>query len=211
MANRVPVYAMVWNREFCFSFLQERWPLFLTKLAEGRLPGVRDDPAAYGLELPGPPDVPFDHDDLRVYVDTLFLEGWLKAVNHPVESALGESWAAVGLKRDPRADRLRRAEGLIEKLQETVPKYDPGDQGWLAFALRRAEAITLRYELEKGDLDCLGDKVTTPAQKVDTAFLQWAQNRYGGLHNQPAITPVMLHHVPRTLAKHLDPSTPVRD
>jgi len=194
---------MVRDREFCFSFLQERWPLFLTKLAEGRSTGVRDDQASNALELPGPRDVPFDHEDLRVYVGTLFLEGCLKAVNHPSVNALGETWAAVGLKMDPQSDRIRRLEGLLDKLQETVPKYDTTYQGWLDFAPRWAEATALRYELEEGDLGRLVDRIATLWLKVDSAFLQWAQSRYGGLHNQPAVKPVMLHHIPRALARHL--------
>lgn len=202
-----PVDAMVRNREFCFSFLQERWPLFLTKLAETRLPGVREDQASYALEIPGPRDVPFDHKDLRPHVDTLFLEGWLKAVNHPDAGKLGETWAAVGLKIDPQADRLHRLGGLLGKLQSTVPEDGTGYQGWLDFALRWAEAIALRYQLEDGDLGCLIDKIASLSKEVDTAFLLWTQNRYGGLHNQPAIPPVMLHHIPKTLAEHLKRGT----
>lgn len=202
-----PVDDIVRNREFCYSFLQERWPLFLTKLARGQMRGVRDDRASYAIKLPGPNEIPFDHKDLQVYVDTLFLEGLLKAVNHPAETALAETWAVVGLKRDPHADRLRRLERLVEKLDETVPEDGSGYQNWLAFALRQAEAVALRYDIEEADLGCLLNKIANLEQKVDTAFSQWVQERYGTLYNQPATTPVMLHHVPNFLAKHLARST----
>ena len=39
-------------------------------------------------------------------------------------------------------------------------------------------------------------------QQLDAVFLAWVQSRYAGLHNQPALPPVMLHHVPRALARH---------
>lgn len=37
---------------------------------------------------------------------------------------------------------------------------------------------------------------------VDTVFLSWLMNRYAGLHNQPSAPPVMLHHLPRLLARY---------
>ena len=42
--------------------------------------------------------------------------------------------------------------------------------------------------------------------EMDSAFSTWIQHRYAGLHNQPAIPPVMLHHVPRALARRLETS-----
>ena len=38
---------------------------------------------------------------------------------------------------------------------------------------------------------------------VDRAFLAWIERRYAGLHNQPPAPPVMVHHLPRFLARRL--------
>ena len=39
---------------------------------------------------------------------------------------------------------------------------------------------------------------------VDRAFLAWIERRYAGLHNQPPDPPVMVHHVPRHLARRIE-------
>lgn len=201
-----PVDLMIQSREFCYSFLQERWPLFLTKLAQTKIKGVKDDQSAYAIKLPGPQDVPFGHDGLRVHIDTLFLDGRLKAINHPSEIALKETWVNVGLKWDPEEDRIRRLVGLLENLKETIPENETSYHTWLSFALRWAEVSALRYEIEEARLGCLVDEISDLTQIIEVAFFRWINDRFGTLYNQPAIPPVMLHHVPRLLAKHLDTS-----
>jgi hypothetical protein len=44
---------------------------------------------------------------------------------------------------------------------------------------------------------------------MDDAFTAWVGDRYGSLHNQPAVPPVMVHHLPRHLA-HLMTAGDVR-
>ena len=40
--------------------------------------------------------------------------------------------------------------------------------------------------------------------QVDAAFAAWIDKRYAGLASLPPVPPVMLHHVPRLLVRHLD-------
>ena len=47
------------------------------------------------LEIPGPLDLPFDHPDVRVYIDNLFLEGILEPVPHASIRDLALKWTAV--------------------------------------------------------------------------------------------------------------------
>ena len=201
-----PVDMMIRSREFCYAFLQERWPLFLTKLARTNSRGIRDDQTSSAIKLPGPEEVPFDHVELRVHINTLFLDGRLKTISHPSEIALKETWASVGLRWNLEEDRIRRLDSLVERLKETIPNNQASYQDWLTFALRWADAIALSDEVEEADLVCPIDNITEFRQDIDSAFLQWVIDRYGTLHNQPAVVPVMLHHVPRLLAKHLERS-----
>jgi len=55
--------------------LQERWPLFLSRLSSTNQ--IREDSPEYGLKYPGPDRLPFDHQNIKVYIDNLFLEGKL--------------------------------------------------------------------------------------------------------------------------------------
>ncbi len=66
-----PLEDIIPGREAFFAFLQEKWRRFLESTARGE----------------NFTEVPFDHYDIRVYIDNLFLEGNLRPV--PVASAEG--------------------------------------------------------------------------------------------------------------------------
>ena len=116
-----PIETIIPDREAFFSFLQERWPLFLDRLAGSVGGGLREEGESYQVEIEGPTDLPFDHDDVRVYIDNLFIEGLLRPVSHRSGSALSDRWVAAGVQIDPAADRLRRLDGLIETVSATIP------------------------------------------------------------------------------------------
>lgn len=91
-----PLEVLVSDREAFLRFLQERWPIFLDRMTSTS-EIVREDEGPYGLEIPGPEDLPLEHHDVRAYVDTLFLEGLLEPVPH-LKAALsrrrGPPWAS---------------------------------------------------------------------------------------------------------------------
>ena len=313
-----PLEAILPDRDAFFAFLQERWPLFLDRLARnagnggpqglGRLTGSAEvddrqdfnrlagdtgsgglqdfdrladnagdgdrqgrearrsaqtrhatscnagnvgdgDPedadGAIGLAIRGPADLPFDHDDVRVYIDNLFVEGMLRPIVHGSGHALRGEWAAVGVRIDPEADRLRRLRRLTEAVGATIPDADAHHRDWSAFAFRWAELGVLLTEtaaatradsglsiteLREAQADpgspisglrearadsgspitelreAQADPIPSIAKlraDVDRAFLAWIERRYAGLHNQPPAPPVMVHHLPRFLARRL--------
>ena len=327
-----PLEAILPDRDAFFAFLQERWPLFLDRLARnagnggpqglGRLTGSaevddrqdfnrlagdtgsgglqdfdrladnvgdgdrqgrearrsaqtrhatscdagnvgdggpEDADGATGFAIGGPADLPFDHDDVRVYIDNLFVEGMLRPVCHGSGHALRGEWAAVGVRIDPEADRLCRLRRLMETVGATVPEADAHHRDWSAFAFRWAELGVLLTETAAGARVDSGSQITglreaqtdpgspiaglrtaradpgTPISDfretransgspitelrearadpipsiaklradVDRAFLAWIERRYAGLHNQPPAPPVMVHHLPRFLARRL--------
>ena len=197
-----PLERIIPDRNAFFAFLQERWPLFLNKMSAHDIEGVKEGEVSYGLQYSGPSILPFDHDDIRIYVDNLFLEGLLQAVSHEKSEALSKKWVAIGIRIDPEADRLRRLEGLMHALKTTIPSAEAKHHEWLHFAYRWAEFTVL--ETESGpDLPVeMQRQVEELRRKVDTVFLSWIMNRYAGLHNQPSAPPAMLHHLPRLLARH---------
>ena len=93
-----PLETIIPDREAFFAFLQERWPTFLNRSAKQDSTGVHEDEKPYGFEFPGPSDLPFDHDDIRVYIDNLFLEGLLEPVPHEQAESLSNSWLAIGIR-----------------------------------------------------------------------------------------------------------------
>ena len=203
-----PLEAIVPDREAFFSFLQERWPPFLDRLAGSAGDGARDAGGSVGLAVEGPVTLPFEHDDVRVYIDNLFVEGMLTAVPHEAGDTLRGTWAAVGIRFDPEADRLRRLESLMGAVGASIPGSDARHHEWTAFACRWAELEVLRLgtvlETAAPTRPETGARIAEPRMEVDRAFLAWIERRYAGLHNQPPDPPVMVHHVPRHLARRIE-------
>ena len=106
-----PLEAIVPDRDAFFSFLQERWPLFLDRLAGNAGDGPQDASESFSPDLEGPADLPFDHDDVRVYIDNLFVEGMLSPVSHEAGATLrgtnGRRWGSTSIPRPTSRDGSR--------------------------------------------------------------------------------------------------------
>lgn len=201
-----PLEKIVPGRGDFFLFLQERWPAFLNRLAASDSGSVHDAPSSYGLELPGAIDIPFEHDDVRVYIDNLFLEGFLRPVSHEMAGKLTDSWVSVGVAVDREKDRERRLNGLIKGVRATLPGEDARHRDWLSFAHRWAELLVLAAGEDAVRSTDISRDFKTLQGAVDVSFRAWCQKRYPGLYNQPPSPPVMLHHIPRALARCLSES-----
>ena len=199
-----PLEIIVSDRDAFFSFLQERWPLFLDRLAENVDGGPWARSGSASLEIEGPADLPFDHADVRIYIDNLFFEGMLSAVSHEAGDALRDEWVAVGIQHDPDADKARRAEGLVGAVGALIPGTDARHQDWTAFAYPWAELGVLRLETAAPAGSETSVRMAELQMQVDRTFLAWTGRRYAGLHNQPPDPPVMVHHVPRYLARRIE-------
>ena len=179
-----PLPNILASREKFLRFLQDEWKLFLVG---------QDDPTQVGR-------VPFNHEDVRAYIDTFFLDGSLTPVEQPNVAKL-PAWAQTGVVHDPRADAMRRFRGLWRKFEAEMPCTDVSHREWQQAALRWAELVVLRWEwdesLEGGDRTAWVDLHTA----VEDAFEQWMMLRYGSLHNLPYHhQPVMVHQIPRFMA-----------
>ena len=121
-------------------------------------------------------EVPFDHDDIRVYIDNLFLEGVLQPVAHPRAAELTESWAVVGVKTEPRVDRRRRLDGLLGVVDESIPGDSARHQDWLAFAPRWAQVNALWFDPEAKDLEGSTERLRGVRDRVDVSFARSRSN-----------------------------------
>ena len=202
-----PLETIVPDREAFFAFLQERWPVFLDRAAGPGGTGVRGDEKRRGFEVPGPPDLPFDHDDIRVYIDNLFLEGFLQAVPHEQAESLSKTWLAQGIRTDEQADRTRRVKRLLDVMGTTasaVPQEDARHDDWFHFARTWAELVSLALESDLAFPEPARWRMEALQMQIDAALAPWLAKRYAGLVNLPPVPPVMLHHVPRFLSRRID-------
>lgn len=198
-----PLESILPDRSAFFAFLQERWPVFLDRVPAGK-GRVREPTGEYGLEFAGPQYLPFDHDDVRVLMDNLFLEGMLEPVEHDRGAEVAGSWARVGVRIEPQADLRDKWGGLLDALNGAVPSQDAPHEEWQLFAPKWAQLIMLRHAFQ-GLVPEEGAAAFEELEaRADQSFAAWLSERYGTLHNQPAVPPVMVHHLPRALARHLD-------
>ncbi len=224
-----PLSEIVPDDEAFFAFLQERWPLFLSRL--GSAHQVREDSPdksagqliwtshsdalavrtregehQYGLKYPGPDRLPFDHQDIKVYIDNLFLEGKLTPVEAKGIEVDAGSWVRSGIATSGVDDdelRISRLFGLVEK---ELPTAEARYSDWTAFALKLAElsSSVARGEGRGASENLLQFK--NLQSKINNVFLGWLADHYSSLINLPPTNPAMLHHVPRRLARDIEDS-----
>lgn len=198
-----PLETIIPDREAFFAFLQERWPIFLDRAAT-QDNGVCEEKVPYGFEYPGPADLPFDHDDIRVYIDNLFVEGLLEAVPNDRAASLSKSWLAIGIQTDKQGHRIRRVEGLLDTLSSNIPNEDTRHNDWFHFAKTWAELLVLALDSKAALPESVRQQMDALQTQIDGALMPWLTKRYAGLINLPPAPPVMLHHVPRFLSRHIN-------
>lgn len=197
-----PLEQIIPDRAALLAFIQERWPIYLDRLAsdlEGSV--LRESGVSYHLWFGGPERLPFDQADVRAYVDTLFLNGLLHPISHPAAERLAQEWVVVGLSTNPKTDRARRLARLIDTVEQTMPDVEARHRAWLAFAYRWGELSVLWHEVMGERDQALDHRYRELCAQVDQVFLSWLDRRYAGLANQPPVPPVMAHHIPRVLAR----------
>lgn len=196
-----PLSEIVPDDEAFFAFLQERWPLFLSRL--GSAHQVREDSPEYGLKYPGPDRLPFDHQDIKVYIDNLFLEGKLTPVEAKGIEVDAGSWVRSGIATSGVDDdelRISRLFGLVEK---ELPTAEARYSDWTAFALKWAELSSL---VHCGNSTEYQTRLREIGDALNTTFAAWLADHYSSLINLPPTNPAMLHHVPRRLARDIEDS-----
>lgn len=192
-----PLERLLPNRSAFFSFLQERWPLFLQAKGCAVVPG-RELPAP---QLPGPELLPFDHDDIRVYIDNLFAEGLLEPTTAIAADEVPADWMRLGVVGRQEENTALRLERLLPLLQEELPGAAASHEAWELFALRWAEAQVLRTELSGSLSPEISSQLDRLQLALEEGFGDWMLQRYSALSSLPALPrPITLDKVAHFLA-----------
>jgi len=195
--NRWPLKAILSSAADFFAFLQERWGGYLA-VQQSTEVLAREPRATYQVD----DLLPFGDPDVRVYVDTLFLDGKLRPVSLPEGWAV-EGWAQVGVEVDELAFERRRFAGLLEHLEAELPAADTTHKDWLQFARRWAELVVLRHRLASDPSEEMAARYRSLHLQVEGRFAEWMQMRYHTLHSLPFLPqPVMVHHVAHCMAAY---------
>jgi len=196
-----PLSEIVPDDEAFFAFLQERWPLFLSRL--GSANQVREDSPEYGLKYPGPDRLPFDHQDIKVYIDNLFLEGKLTPVEAKGIEVDAGSWVRSGIATSGVDNDALRISHLFDLVEKELPTAEARYSDWTAFALKWAELSSL---VHCGNSTEYQTRLREIGDALNTTFAGWLTDHYSSLINLPPTNPAMLHHVPRRLARDIEDS-----
>ncbi len=187
-----PLDVILRNRSAFWEFLDERWPIFVRQSRELTGQVKEQSPP---LKYLGPDLLPFNHDDVRIYVDNLFKDGLLTPVEWAGAENLDRAWMRVGLLGNQMDNSELRFDELEKDLSDACPEVNAAPQDWLTFAFRYAQAIALWTQLSSAR--SLSQKRFSELRSlVNQRFLNWLANNYGGLFNYPASSPLMVHHIP---------------
>ena len=201
LANQ-PIATWFSSKSALLRVVQEAWCHYLDKQG---LKGFRVNEAPsphYGanaevLAL----EIPFDHQDVRVIVDALFLEGSLQPLLVKGIPENVQDWLKVGILEDPAALKNLVSQGL-KSLSEGMPDDTSSYRDWSAFARRYGELLSRFHLLEVTQAAAFLEKLKALQKLSDDKLQAWiAAKHYGDLPSLPVTKgPVMVHHIPRFLA-----------
>lgn len=195
-----PLERIIPGKDAFLTFLEERWPHFLMSKGYEVVRG-REPRRSYSIS--GPAEIPFDHDDIRVYIDNLFAEGFLEPTTAIDAGAVEGSWYRIGVAGDPMEDAQVRLDRLLGTLAEELPPEDADHVAWMQYAPRWAEALSLRWQIETVVSADVVTRMDTLHDEIEERFGAWMLQRYGSIHSLPHLPkPTTLDKIPRYLAHH---------
>ena len=195
-----PLKTIVPDRSAFWDFLQERWPLFVNREIAGAGLHISEETC---LKFSGAMELPFDHDDVRVYVDNLFAEGILKPIEWVPAAAKSKPWIRVGLKGGPTEKKEILFEDLCNGVEENAPASDANVHAWLAFGGSYGQIQRVWNQNAQALKQVHGERYASLRQTFNGRFAEWISTAYRGIYNYPAVNPVMVHHIPAFLANRL--------
>lgn len=187
------------DAEQFFAFIQERWPIFLENLNQANQ--VKEDYEAYGLKAQGPVALPFDHQDIRIYIDNLFVEGKLTPVDLPGIDIEKDSWILSGISAAKSDGEDLRVSRLFDLVEAADLSMDSRYTDWIAFAMKWAELSALIHTVSNADHK---KRYSETGQKLNSLFADWLEADYASLITLPPSPPAMLHHVPQHLFRYIE-------
>ncbi len=195
-----PLATIVPNAAAFWEFLDERWPIYVRQSRGGTVK-IQEQPTK--LKYPGQELLPFGHDSVRVLVDNLFEDGLLTPIEWDWNQALDKTWIRVGLLGNRVENTELRFDELGKNLLKDCPDKSASPQTWLAFAFRYAQARLLWSQLSVAKRTEYQKQYPELCGYANEQFYAWLTAKYGGIFNYPAISPLMVHHIPGYLSHQL--------
>lgn len=196
----LPVATWLASKSALLRVVQDAWYRYLKALG---LDGTRTGeplPTDYLAKI----DIPFDHTDVQVLVDSMFFVGSLHPLSVHSFPADMPSWIKAGIIQDPDALLALVTKG-IDSLIKTTPTAEASHKEWGEFAKRYGEILARTHGLTGTAVSehhaVLRESIKALQEQSDERLQAWvAAKQYANLILQPVTkAPAMLHHVQRFL------------
>lgn len=192
----LPIAELLSSKSDMVRAVQDAWGRFLSQC------GVKSDRTSNDDATEAFPkvSVPFEHPDVRVIVDTMFLEGALQPAGALSLPADLPDWVMVGLVDDPQALGNLVSEGA-KRTAADLPSVEATHRDWVEMARRLGEILSRFNSLSAEIAEPIKQQVRALQRDADERLKDWLLQHYADLPSLPAAKgPVMVHHVPRYLA-----------
>lgn len=197
-----PVAAWLASKNALLRVIQDAWQRYLSGLGMEGSRVAEPAPPDYVAKV----DIPFDHSDVQVLVDSMFLNGSLHPLAVQSVPVGVPSWIKAGIVQDPAARSSLVKKG-IAKLIEATPTSASTHKEWGEFAKQYGEILARVHDLgnTSGGGDAMAEVhglVKTLQDQSDQNLQAWvAAKHYADLstlsfHNGP----VMVHRIPDYLS-----------
>lgn len=194
-----PLESIVKDSEVFYTFIQERWSIFLDSYEQ--VEQVLNSPPPYGLQVSGPALLPFEHQDIRIYIDNLFVEGKLSPVEYSKHLVPASSWMSCGIKTATGDTEAIRIDRLFTIVTSNLPNAQSRYNEWLSVALQWGELSAL---IHNNSDEKLLERFIALQTQINGIFAGWLTEYYASLINLPPSTPAMVHHIPRFLSRQIE-------
>jgi len=192
----LPISELFVSKISLLRVVQDAWRRYLSRLG---LTGTRTG-EPMPVDLWAKVDVPFEHPDVRVLVDSMFLDGLLHPLAVQGAAVSIPEWAKVGIVQDPLALRNLVTEGTKGILQ-LLPTLESSYRDWANLSRRLGEVLARFHALDTARAEGLRSAIAELQATIDERLREWVTKHYADLPSLPvAKGPVMVHHVPRYLS-----------
>lgn len=169
------------SRECFFAFLQNEWSRFI------------NDRINHGANIKV---LPFDHPDLKVYIDNFFAEGMLQRVRIDATRDRDLGWMSCGIElKTP--DPGYQIESLMSLVQSHLPGLESSVRDWQKFTKDYAELLFKLFSVNDPQE---ADSILKLRAEINHRFQIWIQQHYDSLSSLPSTKPVMVHQVAKSMA-----------
>lgn len=184
------LYEIIRNPGAFWQFVQTRWENWITPEAESKVQEILNC------------DFSFDDPSLRVWIDNLFLEGYLRPVENPPE-ILPRPWCVVGVARPTVENSVVECAAMRERLLSKMPDDQAGYQEWIHYGQRYSAHVARAFSHDQKPDETMAfwSDLWTP---MNERFARFVNSRLDSLSNLPPTRPVLVNQIARFLARRVN-------